>query len=225
MKVIVCIAKNEPNILDWIKYHIALGFDHIHVYANDWSFPEIPSIFHACVSVYNWPGKAQQLNAYNNALRNIGYFDYCAFIDVDEYIVCPEGLDNFLKDKNHTIAMPWIMMGNKESEGKTVFDRFKHWDYDPNGHVKMLIKGNAHPVTFVNPHFVSGTPMFSPNGANHSGPFTKEKPDRIYIKHFYWQDKAWFNAKMERGRVDTGQKRQGEKWEDGDKFNTYDKEI
>ncbi len=222
MKVVVTIAKNEPSIADWVTYHLNLGFDKIYVYANDW---DIRNYLDKRMIIVNWPGKAQQLNAYNHALRTIEHFTWAAFIDVDEYLVCPEGLDNFLKDKETTIAVPWIMMGNRESEGKTVFERFKHWDYDPNGHVKMLIRNTGDAITFVNPHFVAGTVMLSPNGERHQGPFTKEKPSRIYIKHFYWQDRAWFESKMLRGRTDTGQLRQGEKWEDGNNSNTYDKEI
>ena len=36
---LVCIAKDEDNyILEWIDYHLKLGFNHIYVYCNDWNW-------------------------------------------------------------------------------------------------------------------------------------------------------------------------------------------
>jgi hypothetical protein len=38
MKVtLVCIVKNEDNyILEWINYHLKLGFDDVFIYENNW---------------------------------------------------------------------------------------------------------------------------------------------------------------------------------------------
>jgi hypothetical protein len=213
MKIIVCIAKNEPHIQEWIDYHLQLGFDRIYIYANDWSYVSgNPSVF-----VMAWPGKKEQMNAYNHALRNIR-FDWAAFIDCDEYIVCPEGLDNFLKHQDYSIAMPWVIMGNRESEGSTVTERFQHWDYDPNGHVKTFVRNPTNGM-FTNPHYINDY-MVTPRGHKHRGPFTPEKPGRLFIRHYYYQDKDYWETKIQRGRADTGTTRD-ERWERGEDFNTY----
>src|SRR6478735_1452041 len=108
MKVIVCIAKDEPEIDDWIDYHLSIGFDHVYFYANDWHFT---NRHRPSVTVFSWPGRAAQLSAYNHAIVNID-FDWAAFIDCDEYIICPEGLDNFLSGRTASVAVPWKIYGN-----------------------------------------------------------------------------------------------------------------
>jgi len=214
MKVIVAIVKNEPHLREWVEYHIQIGFQHVYLYVNDW--PDCPSDI-PNTTLIMWPGRAQQLPAYNHALRNIK-FDWAFFGDADEYIVCPEGLDNFLKHQDYSIAMPWVIMGNRESEGSTVTERFQHWDYDPNGHVKTIVKGGYN-ARFNNPHFVVDAPTVTPRGQKHYGSFTSEKPGRLFIRHYYYQDKQYWETKIERGRADTGTTRT-EKWEQGENFNT-----
>lgn len=214
-KIIVCIAKDEPNIKEWINHHLSIGFDRIVIYTNDWLYStSIDNVF-----VIQWPGKAQQMNCYNHALRT-QTFDWAAFIDCDEYIICPQGLDNFLADKNGSFVMPWKIYGNRESAGNTVMERFKNWDYDPMGHVKIMVHKFFGSYAFDNPHFISRLPTYTPHGSIHRGPFTKELPDRIWINHYYYQDEDYWNRKIARGRADTGTQRK-EKWEDGNKFNTH----
>ncbi len=221
MKIIVAIAKNEPKIEEWILYHLNQGFDYIYIYDNgdDSGFRQYESMYP--VTIMSWPGVAQQMNAYNHALRNLS-FDWAAFIDCDEYIVCPMGLDKFLEGRNEAIAMPWRIFGNKQSAGNLVTERFRHWDYDPNRHVKTIVKDSCG-VTFTNPHYINNAKMETPAGNKHLGPFISagENIDLIWINHYYYQDEEHWNNKIARGRADTGTKRK-ESWKDGDKFNTYE---
>lgn len=219
-KIIVCIAKDEPKISEWIDYHLDMGFDRIVVYANDW---EHNFNYHPAVDVIEWYGKAQQMNCYNHALRN-QQFDWAAFIDCDEYLVCNDGtLEEFLSKQQHSVVAPWRIYGNRKSEGTTVVERFRHWDHDPAGHVKVIVKKSValQTLMFNNPHFLRGDVMVTANGNRHIGPFTKEREsNRLYIKHYYYQDREHWDNKMARGRADIGTQR-NEKWEDGFIYNTY----
>lgn len=82
---LICIAKNEDNyILEWINYHLKLGFDDIFIYANDWQY----AINNAKVKLYQIQGNQQQVNAYNHFLKHNNYnYDWAAFLDVDEFLV------------------------------------------------------------------------------------------------------------------------------------------
>jgi hypothetical protein len=217
MKIVVCIAKDEPHINEWIDYHLALGFDRIVIYANDWIF----SSANPNVHVMQWSGVAQQFNCYNHALRT-QIFDWAAFIDCDEYITCREGLNKFLHNRSQSVAMPWRIYGNREQQGATVVERFRWWAYDSEGHVKTLVKHTAdlRVQFFDNPHFLRGAQTQTPDKSSHRGPFTKELPDKLYIRHYYYQDEAYWNKKIARGRADNGAKRT-EKWQDGYKFNQF----
>jgi hypothetical protein len=220
MKAIVCIAKDEPTIDEWIEYHLNLGFTHIYIYANDWKYECYNPYHYPFVTVIDWPGKVKQLAAYNHFLKNY-LFEWAAFIDVDEYIVVPAGLDKLLQG-NKAIALPWRIYGNKESEGRTVVERFRHWAPDPNRHVKIICPFGTY-GSFNNPHFWTG-PMVTPDGAIHQGPFTKNDRQAAWIRHYYYQDKQHWERKIARGRADM-LKGRTENWQDGFKFNVYEETI
>jgi hypothetical protein len=129
------------------------------------------------------------------------------------------GLDKLLVG-NVAIALPWHMMGNKESEGKTVVERFRHWGYDPQGHVKLIVPSGVFGY-FNNPHYWTGS-MINTYGDRHSSPFTNKREGKAWINHYYYQDKEYFAMKLARGRADTGTLRTGEDWNDGLKFNVYE---
>lgn len=95
--VICAIAKNEHlYINDWVKYHIDLGFDHIYIFDNDdktsrflgdyidTSYADKVSFF----DVRERKGQWFQQDCYNQFYQNYNQtFDWCAFIDIDEFIV------------------------------------------------------------------------------------------------------------------------------------------
>jgi hypothetical protein len=103
MKNIICaIAKHEEKyIKDFCQYHLDLGFDEIHIYDND---PELPlsNMFKniSNVIIHEWINKSNispQVSAYNDCIKNVEY-DWCAFIDVDEFITLKnfDNIEEFL---------------------------------------------------------------------------------------------------------------------------------
>lgn len=102
MKVIICaIAKNEDKyISDFCKYHLALGFDEIHIYDNGTKIPinDERIIIHPFKNVEN---KCPQLVAYNDFLKTVDY-DWVTFIDIDEFIT----LDEYNNIKDYLMTFP-----------------------------------------------------------------------------------------------------------------------
>jgi hypothetical protein len=86
MKAVICaIAKNEAKyIKDFCEYHLNLGFDEIHIYDNgtDVPFKNDKVIVHPFRDVKN---NSPQYSAYYDMMKTVS-FDWCAFIDVDEFI-------------------------------------------------------------------------------------------------------------------------------------------
>lgn len=130
---IVAIAKNESDyIREWVAFHKAVGVDNIILFDND-STDNMkekidPFIQQGYVFYHTINGKAQQLNAYNEALRRYTYkFRYMAFIDCDEYLFPVNKNDNivtvikkaFSQDKNAGgIGVNWAMYGSSGHETK-----------------------------------------------------------------------------------------------------------
>ena len=89
---ICAIFKNEaPDLLEWIAYHLSIGFDHIVLFDNgsddDGTLLVKQSVFKDFVTVIDWPDWPGQLTAYQHFTDRIAKcFEWVAFIDIDEFI-------------------------------------------------------------------------------------------------------------------------------------------
>lgn len=107
MKTIVTMIKNEQKYLSqWIEWHLNLGFDTIHIYEDldSTSHKQIVDNYdqvflhnvHECYNGGELVRRDIQVTLYNYFICNFKYdYDWCAFIDVDEFII---GDLNQLKD-------------------------------------------------------------------------------------------------------------------------------
>ena len=169
---LVYIAKNEDKYLrEAIDWHTKIGFDSIFVYENNWRFAgdksKLPN-----TKFIPFDGDVMQLKAYNNWLNSpaVEYYDWAAFIDVDEFVVPRNG--NSLKPwlEAHSwvpiAALNWRLMGDNGLSGKeqttwSVLERFTKGAKSLNPHVKCLVnlrwmRHNASDVPkFLNPHFTN----------------------------------------------------------------------
>lgn len=189
MKCIVCaIAKLENEyIYEWAQYHLDLGFSEIHIYDNnDHDGERIAEVFVNCpiqdkVVVHDVRGlRCMQKPVYQECYENED-FDWCAFIDVDEFITFNnqagiKTINKFLtrfKDYD-AIHLNWMCYGDnnmlKKGAGKVV-ERFMHpimpldfkveyVDREENSHIKTIVRkgldinwvgGNGDPFK-SNPH-------------------------------------------------------------------------
>ena len=99
---IVAIIKNEGLYIDeWIKYHVCIGVDHFFLYDNGSTDNTHTIINHyiesGLITFTDYPGKAMQISAYNDAIRKHGKdCKYMAFIDGDEFIFPMNKEDNIV---------------------------------------------------------------------------------------------------------------------------------
>jgi hypothetical protein len=167
--LLVACARNEaPYILDWLSYHLALGFDHIRIYHNNNSdrMLDVIRLFDSTNRVsaidnteyLNIPGYSDEMarNPQQRAywrVKNtpfINEFDYISFLDIDEYLVLNRHatLGDFLSFYSHLdgIAVNWRCFssgGQMHYSTDPVIERFKgtpprQWHY--NGIVKSIVR-------------------------------------------------------------------------------------
>lgn len=209
MKVaLVCVAKNEDNYIDeWVRYYVKLGVDTIFMYQNDWRTDyEHPNLIKLTLD-----GSGQQLNSYNDWLRNRkGGFDWVAFFDMDEFLVLKKHntIQEFVSDyqNQNGIGINWYLFGNNGHENVTNGDysqikRFTKRQATMDIHVKTIL--NCHVNCFMGVHNPNGLPIVSPNGIQFSGPFNTNPNNEIaQLNHYYCKTPEEFLKKCERGRAD-----------------------
>lgn len=207
---LVCIAKNEENYIDeWIKYHLKIGFDNIFIYENNWRFNNSECYNNKILKI-PFDGVAMQNNAYNHFIdNNSNNFDWCMFLDVDEFLVLKKHSDikNFINDYKEydAIGINWVAFGDNglNLPDKGVLKRFTKRQIGINLHVKSIIKMN--PTTRMLCAHNPNIEWIDTNKKIHTGPFNQEGDDSIaQINHYFCKTKPEFLQKVLKGRADTG---------------------
>ena len=194
-----CIIKDELYLEEFIIYHNLIGVEHFYIYDND-SNPAIKEIlnkeyYKKICTIIDFPGKVQQLNAYNDCLKNFGKnTKWLIFIDGDEFILPKkhDNLENFLKeyDDFDAIGINWMMFGSSFHEKKQsgfLIDKYRHCNKEQDKHVKSVIKPEK-TLFFENPHFaklIDDTKFVDPTKKQISGHFNENITTHIIqINHY-----------------------------------------
>jgi hypothetical protein len=127
---LVLIVKNEARHgPEWVRFHLAAGVRHIHVYDNgstDGTVQALQAAGGDKLSVIPWDQKLRdgvrgleihnQVLAYAHAVRNFGpAYRWMSFLDVDEFLVpvrdasLPQALAGL--DHAAQVSLPWHMFG------------------------------------------------------------------------------------------------------------------
>lgn len=167
MRCVICaIAKNENRyIVEWLKYHISIGFDHIFLYDNNDVYGEriewvlTPEVI-PYVTIFDVRGKKYIQKEIYNVCYYSYEFDWCAFIDIDEFITFTseskfKKITEFLSDKKQydAVHLNWKCYGDGgvlNSQDSSVISRFKEpiepidfkcmYDFPENNHIKSIVK-------------------------------------------------------------------------------------
>ncbi len=154
---VVAIFKDEPDIIDWIDYHIKIGVERFYLYDNDSSedFQTLlkPYIDTGVVVYQKIIGRCMQKPVYKDAIyRFKDETEWLAIIDLDEYIVPVEDYDikDFLKkyEKYSGVVINWVMFDSnglkKRPVGKPVIETYtrvhKNYQVKKNKTVKSIVK-------------------------------------------------------------------------------------
>ena len=71
---LICILKNERYLEEFIMYYRLLGVEHFYIYDNESDLPISKRLtnqyYTRMCTIIDFPGKIQQMNAYNHYLKN-----------------------------------------------------------------------------------------------------------------------------------------------------------
>lgn len=215
--VICAIAKNENAYLyEWAAYHLSLGFSHIYVYDNnDVDGERVDDVFAnteiaSKISVFDVRGKRFVQKKVYNEFYAKACFDWCAFIDIDEFITLKKhkSILEYLSSKSSwdSVHLNWKCYGDGgkiKYERDSVMSRFiKPWDKDvfytyidkpENSHIKSILqKGLSIDWTYdgdgweSNPHTPYGefSVCDSSGTATANSPFSHICYEEAYIRHY-----------------------------------------
>jgi hypothetical protein len=218
---IVAIVKNEtPYIAEWIEYHRLVGVQKFFIYDNESTdnlkdFLE-PYITAGIVEYTFFPGKRQQVIAYNDALQRYKYTSFwIAFIDIDEFLVPvqDESISGFLRDFKDVpgIEINQVLYGSSGHRTKTdglVLERFKDrapFDLIENRGVKSIV--NPRHVFFMATAHVAeyfdGERSVDTN-KNRNLKASLDRPalhDKLRINHYACKSLEEFTSRINLGRA------------------------
>lgn len=229
---VVAIERDEPNVGEWLRWHLLVcGFDRAVLF-EDGGFAGIPPELEHRVcqlsvkDVPEWfqPAMARQFRCYNWYLDKMSGGDKAvAFLDLDEYLVLhgrkagqlfpnPQGAA--------TLAFNWVFFGSRLSDGPadSLVKRFRRRANETDKHVKVMLDLEAYrkswqeilPV-FCNPHVVHSAaqrrmiPSTAPDWEVVTGPYNEKGYDPSvwpYVAHFWAKTREEFDEKVSRGRPD-----------------------
>ena len=201
-----CIIKDERYIEEFIVYYRILGVEHFYIYDNESARPlserlSKPFYQNMC-TIIPFPGKIQQMNAYNHCVNNYrNDTKWLIIVDGDEFILPKKenhwSLRDFLNEYEdaQAIGINWKMFGsNFHNEIQDGFHIEKYTRCENNQ--GFLIKTICQP-RFVhnvpNPHYVNvhdPSKYIDPHRRVISGPINHNYTiDIIQINH-YWLKSA-----------------------------------
>ena len=236
MNCVICaIAKNENAYLyEWAKYHLSLGFSMIHIYDNNETSGEaISDVFSGSdiqnkIVIHNVRGKNYVQKKVYQECYTTEEFDWCAFIDVDEFITLSayNTIQDYLSSLSQwdAIHLNWKCYGDNGKvhyEFGNVIDRFPmpwedrtsfgYVDKPENMHVKSIIKRDLS-IDWTyngsewesNPHSPYG--VFSLCNSNGepiaNGPFSPVCHEQAYIRHYTTKTIEEYASKVSRQCAD-----------------------
>lgn len=163
MKVaITSIQRNRnPYILEWIAFHLAMGFNQFYIYAHKTTDGMTDTLLQLgkrypiqvfAIDVDDFP----QIHAYQHAWRNFGKtVDWMAFIDGDEFLFptqqrsIQKALESYNDKPLSALGVYWKCYGSNghvaDPDGLVLenYPRHSRADFEPNRHIKSIVKGGA----------------------------------------------------------------------------------
>lgn len=233
MDVVICaIAKNENAYLyEWAAYHLSLGFRSIHIYDNNEIDGEnVADVFVGTeienrIIVHDVRGMKYMQKIVYQECYDKEKFDYCAFIDIDEFITLEDeqNIQGFLEPLKgwEAVHLNWKCYGDNGLvmlDARPIQERFLHpWKKDiyysayphrENEHIKSIIHSGLK-IDWTsgedsNPHTPKGLKRVCNAVGHHldNTPFAPICYAKAYIRHYITKTIAEYAIKVDRQCAD-----------------------
>jgi hypothetical protein len=167
---ITSIQRNRGKwIIEWLAFHMLVGFNKFFIYSHrstddmNQKLLKLASFYPIIVNEINTDERPQLL-AYQHAVNAyLADIDWMAFIDGDEFFIpltkssVSEALQPYTSLQLSALAVFWRCYGSNghfnEPNGLIIenYPRHSSADFDPNRHVKSIVKGREK-VTVIGSH-------------------------------------------------------------------------
>jgi len=234
---ILAIMKNEgPYLKEWLDYHILVGIEKFYLYDNESTDNTTkilkPYIERGIVDYTYWPGKAQQMVAYTDALnKHANDTKWMAIIDLDEFLVpvdydtVPEYLNTLPKNFAQLI-IGWVQYGS--SGHKTKPDGLVMENYKKHAARNWGIKSIVNPrlvYETLNPHTHEVAGFTIDENGKKMGRIIQDEnrnitTNKIRVNHYVTKSFDEYIARMNQGSA-TDQ--ESTEYRGLDKFKWYDR--
>lgn len=221
---LIAIGRRENQYArEWVKHHLALGFDHIYIYDNNHTGEELfidvlmDYVEQGRVTIIDYRNQEKaQRPAYNDAYQRLsGKYGWLAFFDFDEFLCLPSasdegGLKPFLaslQQEYNCVMIPWLMMtdsGLVHNDGRPLMERFTESTTRGGGQGKCIVRGGISGLRFTNSVHVPYEPMLrccTPKGERTIQKRHQPQDTEVaYLKHFSTKTiEEWLSNKMKKG--------------------------
>ncbi len=213
----------NPWIVEWIAFHLLMGFDSFHIYAHRCSDGMDDTLLrlarHYPIEVYSIDSNfyPQQMSYQQSWNANKDKVDWMAFIDGDEFLFptqdddIAQALARYADKELSALAVYWMIYGSSghvnEPSGLIVenFRRHASVDFHANRHVKTIMRGRRSAATTRCHVFETELGTFDEKMRPIADGLTEYEPSYEFfrINHYMNQSYAFFkNVKQNMGAAD-----------------------
>ena len=158
--IVACARWEVSSIVEWVLYHLELGFDHIYLYCNDddpapfkATLDRLPAQMRKAVSYRPYDGAGLQSSMYIDALRRARQeANWICFLDIDEFIVLKRWLsisqlvEELNDNKIDSLHLNWMFYGNSghlTRPNGSVLSTYKRRSRSMDCHTKHLSRSSC----------------------------------------------------------------------------------
>src|SRR5580765_3145604 len=227
LSIVACFKNEAPYLREWIEFHRLVGVEQFYLYDNassdDVDAVLMPYVEKGIVKLFWTDMEACQLACYYNALQAFQLRTrWMAFIDLDEFLFCPNGQDlrEFLGEWEQFPALGagWAIFGSsghkQKPDGLTIenYTRCAARDFETHRHIKSIVNPRQTLCSAFNPHcffhYNTSNQAVDENGVPTQGAFRGPHAvwtvDKIRVNHYFTRSRAeWCANKRPKGRADT----------------------
>jgi hypothetical protein len=217
----LCFKDSSAYLEEWLLFHYVQGFRRFYLYDNDssddWMRVVSPWVDDGLVTVTRYPGRAVQVEIYNDCLQRArGEVEWLAFIDDDEFLfpVGGESLQDILDDYAGYagLGVSWVLMGSGGAEKASadwVIRRFKGGGGVADSHVKCVVRPERVTRSLVIGHSfepVSGFQIVDENKRPLTEPLNPApSASRVRINHYLIKSWEEWRFRRTRPQANTGE--------------------
>lgn len=222
---VAAIFKNEALFLrEWIEFHRLVGVEHFFLYDNESTdnCREVlkPYVDDGLVTLSRLDLECCQIACYYHAVyMNRQHVRWMAFIDLDEFLFCPDGTDLRAALKPYeeypAVGVSWRNFGTNGHEARPdglVIENYTRRaadDFEAHRHIKSIVYPDKTAVSTTAHSFIHweiDTPAVDENFVPTIGPFRDTAngwtAQRFCLNHYMTKSMEDWLIKRNRGRAD-----------------------